>query len=1778
MKTYCNHNSPLLLFAEKRLVFLAKKEEKGPEIPKREKPREAVSILGDKKIEEARLEFTYYKDYSVEENLKQLAIRIYPGEEHLQKEATKMFFNSFLQLDINPKDAKAQIKDFKEDVVIAIKNGQITFEYGNIVLPLGIPKTGKTIEVRFNAKSPETPKFEKKKLKILAEGHKEERNFAIKFPPIPPVKKLIEAQEKRQEELEKKLKGKEKLPEGVTYGETNTVTKDTNTFRNLEARTGIGLLFAGEKAKIIGRKPKVFEETTYVYIEGSHVSKGKIKKYRGWIDASLLGKAKVEAVAKEEKKAEEIKRELTPEEKELEAMLKEGSERDLELLNELKKDRKLAILPDSVEQLLEREVKLDPDIVKKWVNEDHNDNWINIDAKGRDRVWKILTQTPFNWSINQLKEAIQDRNNDYLKLDDLVSEDGLKIGNASDLVKEYRGLYEKHNKYFQAERLLESALEHLSDLDAVPEDARDEQWYIRVKNMLDTKEKLVKAIDVFKVDYEKDRKRIEQLQEMFVASKKLLDAANQKNLYYNPAEKRDEAKEIEGSLLKEAKESATTEKLLGPYSLAALGVSRTLLKVKTEAKEKEPALSITEKLFSKLNNRLKALYIENGKEEEYNDRYLDDTKPDTFLRLAIGIYGFDRLVKEGHIVKDPKKGLYVQSLPEEFTEMRESKTVSLMLSLKKEGKDWDTKKEAEKKLVTESPEKAIETQLNSIFGQYNVGAKWIEGRPLEIQDMDGNTRTLHTNDFEKVSSGEAAFIHTLDKIRNNAKSPGKLVENTCKVLNRYLKFGLINAKKEGEFESLRLKLENNDLQKPISETVKELIRYGFVIEQLLDARKERVELERKFSELPQVQKLGEQLKEAHPSFTNKQIQDICKRVEQRLRAGIALGMTYNAEGKMGGIFGGAANIDLGDGLTLQLGISGLESPEGRKGIDVGAGVSYTLKPSIDSSYTISLGGSFAGFGVRQSVSVPIGKEWNINIGTAAGANYTFMHFLVGGDIGFSWNAQRALESNLQKRYSELGLDTIESAPNKYEAILKHKTLGPAVEKMFAAYEEGRKAEIEPLSGDFKKELALAYYDFMKRSVDDGTIQNLDQPPIPAFGIAAGIGAGIPVIPYFTISLGKKVEVIRVVDKRSMEYPDAAIKDKLLEQFKKFSVDYKTVAETGRLALDKEGNPKIVRKGTKQFTFDGFDTLQNINRAYESLDIEFQRTGEGLLKMGIKGVENSNIKIHLDPKLKETFLVHDKNNFYLSLAKSQNLIITRRDFRYPFRREGAVKETEIFIKASFVSDETIRAKANTMLSKYRENKYTEEYGERGEKKNNNIITYEEYQKIRKEGKIEGFEVKGFEVMDTTPYQRAYQKINEATSAQEKESSIRKNLAELAEKFYRKGGGEGRRKIRIMMTEYGKNAKPDTKKLLDNVEEFLKKEGKPPLTDDLERTMFVQILLELSIRDIKGTPEQKHSIIERDIKRFLRKDLIEMFQQTSYKAEAAKLAEAVLSHYKTTTFRKDETTAEISPDTTGNLFLTMVRGMNVHGARRSLDYKNEAYKLLNPKEFRLDSPDETERKVASALLELQSPLNEKASAQKFLNSSLSVEIAKFAPFFLGPQRAELLAKMYTEKIDPTASSEYKETFEAFKKFVLQVREAEKKGEKAIKFGSEFGEVMLFLEDVKIVSGAFQKCGNLTMVARENFRISLPRHLYLGAKGERTVEVTAQNIAKFSELAILLPFIKFETVARPPEKPGKPGEPRPEAGPGGAVTGEAGKPEGGVSEAVPTGGGATAGAGEE
>lgn len=550
--------------------------------------------------------------------------------------------------------------------------------------------------------------------------------------------------------------------------------------------------------------------------------------------------------------------------------------------------------------------------------------------------------------------------------------------------------------------------------------------------------------------------------------------------------------------------------------------------------------------------------------------------------------------------------------------------------------------------VSERPLNKAESRLNLIFDRKDKGDITMggiageRGQEGEMTKFDLFWITFfeeNKNTFSKFSSGEAAFVNTLDKCRDPnthevdekklmaklnellqlgiwglARNPDVNTEDMYKELGlRVLGKNASKQEKNSLEKTLFDQLKFSNLEAPKDEKIMKyqqlLVQTGYLIDQSAgegkvekyEAGAQELNVE-KLSDVPAMRAIqAELLRKGYPP---DKIDKVPELIKNQMVAGVIVDVgTYDT--KEGQIkkpgFGVGGGIPVGYGFDVGLGVGYFNGVA-----QLGFGVGFSGKLGEHTEGGIGLGANLplagnleqAG-GPKISPTLGLGMEHTIPIDNSswdffvsAGASTDIRKIIeeggnvgVGAMVGFKWNATKAMDLGTREKLAEYEMEQIDDAMKKgdkekaLDLMMSHRTFGKLATYLHLKY--GWSAE--DVFNEFQKQ---------KQALRDATARGLE-PVITRIGIGAQVGIGPE-----GVQAGPSVALAFAIAKTVTLYRSE-------------SRTPQAMALGGDAALDRQ----LMEQARKQF---GKDTKIEIHgRTIAEAPVELVRHDDGQLAVGVR---------------------------------------------------------------------------------------------------------------------------------------------------------------------------------------------------------------------------------------------------------------------------------------------------------------------------------------------------------------------------------------------------------------------------------------------------------------------------------------------------------------------------------------------------------------------------------
>ncbi len=1022
----------------------------------------------------------------------------------------------------------------------------------------------------------------------------------------------------------------------------------------------------------------------------------------------------------------------------------------------------------------------------------------------------------------------------------------------------------------------------------------------------------------------------------------------------------------------------------------------------------------------------------------------------------------------------------------------------------------------------------------SYLSTFNIKIDSFETLMDQTKKMAKYAEEIREDDSLSAKEKEEA----LTKI-GKAYTPRRVVIDFCAVLmQRTVKLGDKYITADEEYQSIKLDEKTHFLEQKLSAKQFDYYKGGYVTETEKDAASQELEAEKIIkSKHVNIEKVQEMLEAAGASKTT------INEVESRILLG-AFAAIENGDFKGGGV--GTA-IPLGENFSLVLvlskpgsigvGARAKLSERANAGIGInqeGVGFEFDMKlyKTDDATGQLTLA---AGVGYSGNIANPLSYSHTqamsekVDLSLIAGA------ILVGGTVpgvgvgaGVSYNEARAIKANYERRRQEKGYDRIDKIKNPSEKVAAIREL-----EDFKQFNQG----------DYQLDNVdvLAIYEQYK-AMDSMEALKDGENPTPLQGIGLGIG-----FPPFTGFAGVMIKIgsATLIKPRVGERERLAkfiSQDKINKQLdaklEKLNPDVRWVANSGDTYLDENGNHSIITDKVEQeikFTTNVEamqKELRDIRMDVQIVTIE----GKQYYELIALDTENTNTKIFPDDNAENLEIAFskekNKEGKILLPMNTAGLVVVRERFHYPYRltKDGPTSIDLIAISTikqlqkGEINTENIREEATEIIAK--------KMG-----KHMDIIAGPNSGGVRKITKnLEGF--KGAKETTLGMEQAKWNKID--TDVKEMNETFNgKSLEELNKPASRWEGEKGDALAKALYNKMQgriKNGRPainDTEKIIAlannklqglykrkglgefkalNAKEtgqiytyildkyftnlWANKRGEKALTrafkkhnsDIINKVLIPEFTGKIKNLGLKPNKERKYA---KEMTDRLYKSAYSNFQESieGYKAEKTETKNWKVPQefmfYSGTTVRKSK-----KGILAGAPYAFQMPGGKTIGI------------LGKPNEWKLDSNDQVESDIAKVILETVSEVPKAPSLDSFY-SPISIKLANFhatriqlgesayrelTDFYKRPnqeKQQKILSALAKKQKKGTKLNNQEEALVEFMAFAKKVREATiQPGQTHMGLADD---LFMVIAEPTIYSGAYAKCGNLSLLVHESFGLS-------------------------------------------------------------------------------------------
>lgn len=585
---------------------------------------------------------------------------------------------------------------------------------------------------------------------------------------------------------------------------------------------------------------------------------------------------------------------------------------------------------------------------------------------------------------------------------------------------------------------------------------------------------------------------------------------------------------------------------------------------------------------------------------------------------------------------------------------------------------------------------------------------WMNGAKGEItmSDIDGKTMVVSKDRFHDHYSTKAA-LSILTNINEDANNDGEIdnysfdnkgnkvfnKEAMLKEINGLIQLGAANmvmaeaGQKGSKIEAGKMvelikeksgKLMIKDLNNLSNEQIL-AFQLGFVVKQaskFATQVKEAGQIVTESSEDPRI-KNNPLLKQVANQLLEKGLKPSeVKKVQEQLLLAAGASFVKTNDGNYefeGGALG--VMIPLPDSrFSIMIQMGGTTNGQFIAGIGLnikvyeGETFKFNVATNIDlKGFTAGVNGSVAMGQVDANAFVGVRWGWDSIIPT------------VGGGVGFSWNRDAQLKSNLEEAkeqtdYAQVWAEWQKMPNGDIDAkFAKLQTIKPIYDK------------IAPVMAEFKlsKEDVVVMIEGMKEELNRGVIQDMSSRIITYVGFAM---VGPVPVPQIGFSIGSvevttpnRAEISKILSEISDIRVTKALKEAVKavdDKLKKGESTPILNEQTSKLVYSRDGKLMSLVKEEEVKMIEVKNNLESYNQSLKRTEMALEKNANGTMRLKIYGTDMKDVEIHIDPKLKDLAIITDKGQIMIE-GNVDKLVISRERFSLPFEEtEGSASMRDI----------------------------------------------------------------------------------------------------------------------------------------------------------------------------------------------------------------------------------------------------------------------------------------------------------------------------------------------------------------------------------------------------------------------------------------------------------------------------------------------------------------------
>jgi len=868
--------------------------------------------------------------------------------------------------------------------------------------------------------------------------------------------------------------------------------------------------------------------------------------------------------------------------------------------------------------------------------------------------------------------------------------------------------------------------------------------------------------------------------------------------------------------------------------------------------------------------------------------------------------------------------------------------------------------------------------------------------------------------------------------------------------------------------------------------------------------------------------------------------------------------------------GAGIKIPLGEGYSIGYGLNqdgpmlGVSYNEGDATIGAGANIERVAFTATDGLFTeevsLNTNGELQNFlGLTPTIAIAENTDLSLLFGLNLGITPEGLtpNAILG--VGLSDNENRVRLKEYQASRREHGFLEVDNEVDINEKTKKIREL-PQFKQFNSGETQLEDADLIYLYEKYKEQDAL----FAEEKADEesGLIKSIGlgisfPPPTGFAGITIEIGQTKIILP-------KYGERERLAKDYSSQKIEALIKDK--RENASSSKEYS--ATSGEIYLTKDGRYAI-RNGKRldiDFSESNVDEMNTALKDARMTTEIIEKDGKQYYKLNIADRNLGDVEFHIDRRANIQIAFDEESQSILLPPQAlSNLVLTRSTFNFAHRNKegGSIKTDIIILTTREVAEnqnfdiQAITDGSSELLASYWENNTETKY------RNEKGVSQAELNTVTEndagfEGAKETYSGKTQEEWEdvSSDTDRARQSLNQIETSQDSISRY-KSIEEI-QTIYKEI--EGKLKAKPTDAEFLKVNDPE--QVINAVNEYLKEKGEAPLNTKEAQEVYSGIVTEYftdlwTRKGKEGIKSQFEAhtnwIVTKVLTPEFQEKLTKLGLEPNDEVYAETLARLVQSEARDNLNAKLDSLSDEQiknkdfeftdlPEGFMMLIGTNYRGQDraqkegvmakLIGGNSTIEGMKTIGLLGKETEWKLSAkPGTNEYNLARILLESASPVPSLENLETF-KSPIALKLYTFEAtrLFMGDGAYNEIIKFYEGGAnEQSLATVNKPAIEKFAKFVGIVRNAQINNFDAIQI-EQNPDIYLNITTPEIASGAYADCGNLTLMAKEEFGLSVKyeNKFYAVATSE---EVNPDIIKRIEEIEIGL-GVSFKPSPEHPE----------------------------------------------